>query len=155
MALTSVSSVGSLTSTHAGFEWLEIHALCTRQLNLCVVHTATTWDQILHGQGLSALHQGDPCCVRNAEFPLALKGKRPYLNKFVHPSFHGFSRKKKIITGGMKYSQSVTNPLHSIWKSSFCIPRQFLPWGFCLGLVWFLFFFHLKLCINCFYQVPA
>lgn len=130
MALTSVNSVGSLTSTHAVFEWLEIHALCTRQLNLCMVRTATVWDQILHHQSLSALHQCDPCCVRNAKFPLALKEKRPCLTKFVHPSFHGFSHKKKIITGGMKCSQSVTNPLHSIQKTSFCIPTNFLSWAF-------------------------
>lgn len=141
MVLTSVSGVGSFTSPHAVFGWLQMHALCTRQLNLCVLHTATIWDQILHHQSLSALHQCDPCCVRNAKFPLDLEEKRPYLTKFVHPSFYGFSHKKKIITGGMKYSQSVTNPLHGSWKTSFCIPTQFLFWGFCL-----VFFFHLRLC---------
>lgn len=135
MTSAYASGIVSPTSTHAVFEWLEIHALCTRQLRLCMVHTATIWDQILHHCSLSALHKCDPCCVRNAKFPIPLKEKRPYLTEFVCPSFHGFSHKEKVIIGRIKYSQSEMNPPRSIPKNSFCTPTKSLSSAFLLFLL--------------------
>lgn len=131
MASAYASGIVSPTSTHEMFEWLEIHALCTRQLSLCMVHTATIWDQILHHCSLSALHKSDPCCVRNAKFPLPLKEKRLYLTEFVCPSFHGFLHKEKVTTGRINYSQSEMNPPHSIPEDSFCTLTKSLSPAFC------------------------
>lgn len=114
------------------FEWLEMHALCTRQLSLCMVHTATMWDQILHHCSLSALHKSDPCCVRNAKFPFPLKEKRLYLTEFVCPSFHGFLHKEKVIIGRIKYSQSEMNPPHSTPERFFLYSYQVFVFSFLL-----------------------
>lgn len=140
MALTSVSILGSLTSTRAVFEWLEIHALCTRQLNLCMVHTATIRDQILPRQSLSALHQCDPCCVRNAKFPLALKEKRPYLNLFIQVSMVSHIRKRSSLMG---WSIANLQQIHFILSKK--LPSVFLP-SFVLRFLFGGFYFHLMPC---------